>query len=475
MAARRIFTIVAMANMAAIVASMAISVPAYADQFNWTLIEEAYSKVGNHSAIQDNFGVLASVDAFAGPVSYGNYAINAPFCNGVNTHEGCSLFTDGTFDPNRCADACTAHTTYSLAHGLTNRPCRFFNTYKLMLNGAIFGQYCSLYTQTFDRSWATNPGSIGADGNNYTVADSVGYYNSTDPATCPTTTTTHKHDGKQHHGKHHGKHHGQHDDKHHKHHDYDLGLDHEHDKQDDDYHNHHQLSADRSLRCQLSANVGTMTNAMGYNSLDNYLYASNYVNTTNANTWTLIRIGGTGAYTNVTSLPTAPAAQNWLVGDVDESGQYWASYYGQQWFQLDLKPGSATYGQVVASGTASPSLQVVDWAYVPGAGNYLWALGYNSALTSTTLMRFDRTAHTWTALTNFGNVAGQNTFGAVYAGPNQTLLGTENTSGQLWKFQLPVVGTTKTQLGTGAIRAHLLSGSIMLGTSIAEGKEGRGD
>lgn len=116
-------------------------------QFNLDLVEEGFGRAGSHSSI----GVvkpLAAVDAYAGPDGFGRTAINAPInCQGQNTHEGCFTFFDGTFDPNRCADTCTNQTRYNLARGFTDRPCRFFNTFRLYKNGVRYAQYCSLVSE----------------------------------------------------------------------------------------------------------------------------------------------------------------------------------------------------------------------------------------------------------------------------------------------------------------------------------------
>lgn len=113
-------------------------------QFNMDLIEEEFVKAGYQSTIEF-VKPFAAVDAYAGPTSYGDRAINAPInCLNQNTHIGCFTYMDGTFDANRCADQCTNKTIYNLAHGLADRPCRFFNTYVLNKNGAPFSQYCSL-------------------------------------------------------------------------------------------------------------------------------------------------------------------------------------------------------------------------------------------------------------------------------------------------------------------------------------------
>lgn len=143
---------IVMANLAVGVApaSVAMNRPIHTHtvQFNIDLIEETFAKTGFHNEMQLE-EVLAPVDEYTGPTDYGNMAINAPLnCYGQNTHLGCFAWLDGIFDPNRCADYCTAKTEYDVSHGLPDLPCRFFNTYVLLKNGVVFGQYCSLVSQS---------------------------------------------------------------------------------------------------------------------------------------------------------------------------------------------------------------------------------------------------------------------------------------------------------------------------------------
>ncbi|RYP41337.1 hypothetical protein DL767_001094 [Monosporascus sp. MG133] len=184
----------------------------------------------------------------------------------------------------------------------------------------------------------------------------------------------------------------------------------------------------------------TFLNAIGYHVGDNFLYA-----TVSNPPATLIRIGSDGQYetvTNVTELVTANGNLN--VGDVDENLQYWASANGNFWVQIDLDPTKATYGQVVDSGKTNTvgvnelTPTVFDWAYVPNtSGNNLWALGRLVGNTAVRLMSFDRDTHIWTDSTLFGDVAGTNSFGGVFAGEEGYLYGIENTSGQIWRFPVP--------------------------------------
>ncbi|KAI0002329.1 hypothetical protein F4779DRAFT_134189 [Xylariaceae sp. FL0662B] len=189
---------------------------------------------------------------------------------------------------------------------------------------------------------------------------------------------------------------------------------------------------------------GRSINAIGYNLGDNFIYGAigNYPSN-------LIRISASGDSNILGSLNLTSTTGNLNSGDVDENLQYWGTAGGKFWLQIDLKPGSATFGTTVANGTATFPNTVIDWAYVPGGGNYLYGLAYTSTNDRTILARFDRTGHTWTSLTDFGRVAGQNTWGAVYASDDGFLYGSENNSGEIWKFPLPANGTTPVKISNG--------------------------
>lgn len=190
---------------------------------------------------------------------------------------------------------------------------------------------------------------------------------------------------------------------------------------------------------------GSAINAMGYNVADNFLYAA----TITKAPYSLLRISGSGDLTNLGSLNITFMAN---CGDVDENSQYWGSTGGKDWTQVDLRPNSPTFGRTVTTGTATPAQGIIDWAYVPDAGNYLWSLGYDSTSRSqvkasnTYLLRFDRAAKSWTTVVKFGDIAGvgdgtRNAWGAVYASDDGYLYGSENFSGEIWRFPIPSNGT----------------------------------
>ncbi|KAK8079527.1 cell agglutination protein mam3 [Apiospora hydei] len=70
--------------------------------------------------------------------------------------------------------------------------------------------------------------------------------------------------------------------------------------------------------------TGAAINAMGYNSLDNYLYAA-----LGATPGNLLRIGSNGDSQTLASLGLTTAVTS---GDVDENGYYWATAGGKQWW-----------------------------------------------------------------------------------------------------------------------------------------------
>ncbi|OBT98900.1 hypothetical protein VE01_02394 [Pseudogymnoascus verrucosus] len=122
--------------------------------------------------------------------SLGNNAINAPLdCNGNDTYMGSRMYTTSTFDPNLCAQTCASTNEFDIAHPPADGVpmiCKFFVTYLLSKNGAPQGQYCAMYTQPWDLSYATNNGQWNGD-DHYTVTYGFSYSNDASPGlpVCP--------------------------------------------------------------------------------------------------------------------------------------------------------------------------------------------------------------------------------------------------------------------------------------------------
>ncbi|RMZ16858.1 hypothetical protein D0860_00786 [Hortaea werneckii] len=131
---------------------------------------------------------IATPDGYQPPVALGNAAINAPLdCNNKDTYMGVKIFTKGPFDAGLCAAACTAQSKYNLAHPPKNgvaQTCHFFNTYILYKNSQSVGQYCSLYSETWPASFATNKGQYRGN-DHYTIGQSFAFSNTTANADKP--------------------------------------------------------------------------------------------------------------------------------------------------------------------------------------------------------------------------------------------------------------------------------------------------
>ena len=188
-------------------------------------------------------------------------------------------------------------------------------------------------------------------------------------------------------------------------------------------------------------NDGRNINALGFHPDEGYLYGVAQTGYGPAN---LIRIGSDG---NFNLGLTIPGPYEYQTGDIDSDDQFWVSASGVQWVKIDLARGSSTYGQIVLAGVATLSVTVADWAYVPGGGDYLYSLASNSA-SQTVLVKFNRSTGVWSNVANFGSVAGDNFWGGVFAGGDGYLYGSENTSGQVWKFAIDG-STKKKEVGVG--------------------------
>lgn len=180
-------------------------------------------------------------------------------------------------------------------------------------------------------------------------------------------------------------------------------------------------------------------NAIGYSALDNNIYAVR----SNVSPYKVLKIGAQGQEAVILNLPAVTGVTSWNVGDVDDNGQFWIASAGRQWLQIDI-----SNLRVVASGTATITNAVYDWAFVPGGGNFLYAVN-SDASGNAFLFRFDRTAKTWTQVsTGYGQLyPARATIGAAYAGRAGELYVSDNTSGRIHRVSLD--GRTAQLIQTG--------------------------
>ncbi|KAF3941088.1 hypothetical protein ABW19_dt0206355 [Dactylella cylindrospora] len=115
-------------------------------------------------------------------------SINAPNFEGRNTYMGVKNYPNKDvsidyFEPSICAAACDAQTGYNSRHhsGCEYQACNFFDAYVVLKDGKAQGLTCTLYSVTWDDSYAVNGGQVRSDGV-YKVASSYTYSNSRSPA-----------------------------------------------------------------------------------------------------------------------------------------------------------------------------------------------------------------------------------------------------------------------------------------------------
>ncbi|GAB1741026.1 hypothetical protein NU219Hw_g6278t1 [Hortaea werneckii] len=184
---------------------------------------------------------------------------------------------------------------------------------------------------------------------------------------------------------------------------------------------------------------GIPMQAMGYNRCDGLIYATDQ----EAH---LVRFG----------LDLTPQRLyertffRYQTGEVDNDCQYWAIRTADndvaRWIHVDVNPASPVYGSIVGQGElAVPQYFYADWAYVPGAGSYLWSVGIDQPTANAYLYRFDQATLTSIIVASFGDIGLADfrpdpasgyrlNFGAVYASADGYLYGSENISGNIYRF-----------------------------------------
>lgn len=114
-------------------------------------------------------------------------------------------------------------------------------------------------------------------------------------------------------------------------------------------------------------------NSVGYNVLDDFMYGLQIDRSTTPHTLSLVRIHSDGSFDNLGLPAGLPADGGIVTGDVDPNGHFWVldqSAAPDHWYEIDLVPGSPTYGDVIGDGTIAALTGVTppaDWVWINGA------------------------------------------------------------------------------------------------------------
>jgi uncharacterized repeat protein (TIGR01451 family) len=175
-------------------------------------------------------------------------------------------------------------------------------------------------------------------------------------------------------------------------------------------------------------------NAVGYNTVDNFIYGWDSTNNE------LARIGSDSSVDDLgvpAGMSAPDAAAGFNVGDFNGSGdEFISNSVTGVWYEIDLDPGTASYGDAIAHGTMSTPATIAslpaDWAYIDGAF-------YGMATTTSGpahLVEFNPTTGTDTDLGAIANVPGADAYGAAYASPGGYLWVSDNNTGEIYRIDV---------------------------------------
>lgn len=155
-------------------------------------------------------------------------------------------------------------------------------------------------------------------------------------------------------------------------------------------------------------------NAMGYNVLDNYLYA---MSTASGNLGDLLRIANDGSITDL-GLPTGLPAASYVAGDFDNHGHLIIRSSATLWYSIDVATNIAT--PLTITGAADAGNDIV----------WIGAVMYE--LNGTTLYAVDLSDDIATSATVSGIVSGS--FGAAWSDNPNELYFSDNSTGHIYKI-----------------------------------------
>ncbi|PFH60770.1 hypothetical protein XA68_10384 [Ophiocordyceps unilateralis] len=192
----------------------------------------------------------------------------------------------------------------------------------------------------------------------------------------------------------------------------------------------------------LSANVRGNIAALVYNHLDSMLYGVNHDK--------IMRIYPNGATELVTDLGVLKKGFNRgrdkfvpKMGAIDKWGQYWLSVYsGGEYIVVDLNPRSRSFGTVRAQGASRLPRNIgrwrlpAGWAWTVGDMHSLYGIGYDYLTGRTALFRWKIQTSAWEVVGHAKSRADGDTFSAVVATSDGIVYGLEDSTGDIFRFNI---------------------------------------
>ncbi|SDS38498.1 conserved repeat domain-containing protein [Paraoerskovia marina] len=187
-------------------------------------------------------------------------------------------------------------------------------------------------------------------------------------------------------------------------------------------------------------------NAAGYNPVEDFIYGID--NT--ASPHEIVRLGASGQAVSIGAPDDPlgigwPNSAGWQTGDFDTAGYLWILdgqlNSGTPWRQIDLVPGSPTYGSIVDGGqVARPSSvrTISDWTYNINDGLF-YTFSENSNQVGVSLVTFDPANPGLTVVEGLGTPTAPDgtsglIFGAMYSDADGNIYGSLNNNGDIFRY-----------------------------------------
>lgn len=196
----------------------------------------------------------------------------------------------------------------------------------------------------------------------------------------------------------------------------------------------------------ITYDTGFKINAIGYNTLDNFIYGFATIDLGGGNfEQHLVRIEDDGSTTDLGTVPNFPISIGLNTGAIDEQGfLYVKNALDTEYYTIDLRPTSATFGQMVdptagyilATPPYYTSLNplvstTADWAYNPVDGQLYAVLNDESQFISV-----NPTNGVVTFQPTISNPAGLPLdYGAMFSDADGFIYGISNSTGEIIRWQ----------------------------------------
>lgn len=185
-----------------------------------------------------------------------------------------------------------------------------------------------------------------------------------------------------------------------------------------------------------STTAGQLTdtvNAVGYNVLDDYMYAWDLT------TKELVRISNDLSLTQLgvpTGIADGDITDGFQTGDVDSSGHYWVlngNKVSTTIYEIDLTVSPPAVLQSIPVTLTGEVKDISDWAFIDGA---LYGMSSLTAGASSHLLKFDPATAAFADLGAVSGVPGSDVYGAAYADSTDRLFVSDNSTGDIYRINI---------------------------------------